>query len=197
MEERRKGAKQQLFFCWHARSVASCVRLFVTLWTAAHHGVSQARMLKCAAISCCRGSFYPPPYLLSGIKPTSPDLTLAGRFFTTEPHWKAFFCCQWFFSLLAATPRKNGQKMCSDKFSPLLFVVCLKQSTLRDFGQELRESCKKRACSQHKLCISGVPGTRKRGKNCNVLKYSYAFNAVFKQMCPFFLRKMGLKNFVF
>ena len=46
-------------------------------------GISQARILEWVAISSSRGSFWP------GIEPASPvDLTLAGRFFTTEPPGK-------------------------------------------------------------------------------------------------------------
>jgi len=44
------------------------------------HGISQARILECDAISSSRGSFYP------GIEPASPGL--AGGLFTTVPPGK-------------------------------------------------------------------------------------------------------------
>ena len=60
--------------------VLSRVQLFLTLWTGACHGISQARILEWAAISSSRD--LPDP----GIEPGS--LALAGDFFTTEPPGK-------------------------------------------------------------------------------------------------------------
>ena len=63
----------------------SHMQLFVTLWTVAWpgssvHGIFQARILECVAISPSRD--LPNP----GIKPMSPaSPALAGEFFTAEP----------------------------------------------------------------------------------------------------------------
>ena len=62
--------------------VLSCIQLFVTLWTVAHHtplSIGSSRQ------EYWSGLPFPPPGDLpySGIKPTSP--AMAGEFFTTKP----------------------------------------------------------------------------------------------------------------
>ena len=68
-------------FCLVAKSCLTvCDPMDCSLPVSSVHGISQARILECVAISFSRGSSCPR------IEPASP--VLAGGFFATEPSWK-------------------------------------------------------------------------------------------------------------
>lgn len=87
----------------------------------------------------------------------------------------------------------------------LLEAIGLEVSQIGDEGELLDQSL---GSAQSFLCISGFPQVKEGGKGvgradlqcvqiAHFLKNLLVFNALYKQMCLFFLREMKRKNFVF
>ena len=89
----------------HKDSLASCVQLFATPWTAA----CQAPLsMGFSRQECWSGLPFPPPGDLPdpGIEPMSPaSPTLAGRFFTTGPSGGAYLLSIFKYSLACPFPQ--------------------------------------------------------------------------------------------
>ena len=99
--------------------VLSRVRLLVTPWTVACHGIFQARILE--QLSCPTSGYLPKP----GIEPVSfASPVLAGGFFTTAPPGKPVSVKKpWLLLLLSAVT--SGDALCSCLTNPTSLVQAL------------------------------------------------------------------------